>query len=72
MPLISLQVSEDIATKIRFLAESGVFAMDTGNVSLNFSKGELKSIKTERYCYPQVYPQAPVEGIDIVKITPIL
>lgn len=52
--MITLEITEDIAAKIRFLAESGVFAIHTGNASLNFHEGILKSIKTEIMSYPQV------------------
>lgn len=48
-----MQVTPDIAVKIRALAEAGVFSMVKGNVSLNFDGGELKSVKTEVYSYPQ-------------------
>lgn len=67
--LITLEVTPDIAAKIRFMAESGVFAVDTGNVQLNFHAGNLKSIKTERYSYPQPDDSTKV---DVVQITPIL
>lgn len=62
--LITLEVTPDIAAKIRFMAESGVFALDTGNASLNFLKGELKSIKTERFTYPQ-HLSTPVDNVEI-------
>lgn len=67
--LITLEVTPDIASKIRFMAESGVFAIDTGNASLNFQGGKMKSIKTERYSYPQ---SAEATKVDVVQITPIL
>lgn len=66
--MISLQVPEAIATKIRFMAESGVFAIETGNASLNFLNGKLKSIKTEMMSYPHLDP----EKVDIFHIKPIL
>ena len=53
MPLVSIEVTPDIALKIRGLAEAGVFAIRTGNASLNFLDGTLKSIKTELMTYPQ-------------------
>lgn len=51
--LIKIEVTPDIAAKIRFLAESGIFAINTGNATLNFKDGIIKSIKTELYSYPQ-------------------
>lgn len=51
--LIKIEVTPDIAAKIRFLAESGIFAINTGNATLNFKDGLIKSIKTELYSYPQ-------------------
>lgn len=49
--LTTIEVTDDIAAKIRFLAESGVFAIKTGNAVLNFHEGELKTIKTEFFTY---------------------
>lgn len=63
MPLIKLEVTSDIASKIRFMAESGVFSIKTGNVSLNFHEGTLKSIKSEIFTYP---------GVDNLHPNPIL
>lgn len=54
IPLISLQVTPDIAAKLLFMSESGLFAIRTGNASLNFHEGVLKSIKTELLSYPQI------------------
>lgn len=54
MKLVTIEVTPDIAAKIRFIAESGVFAIKTGNASLNFLNGNLKSIKTEIMSYQQV------------------
>lgn len=54
IPLITIQVTPDVGSKIRFMAESGVFAIKTGNVSLNFHEGVLKSIKTEIFTYATV------------------
>lgn len=53
VPLITMEVTTDIAYKIRFMAESGVFGMDTGNVSLNIKDGKIMSIKSEIFRYPQ-------------------
>lgn len=49
--LITIEVTPDIAAKIRLMAESGLFAIKTGNATLNFHSGALKSIKTELYTY---------------------
>lgn len=51
IPLISLEVTPDIATKIRLMAESGIFSIKTGNAIMNFQGGDLKSIKTELFTY---------------------
>lgn len=67
MPLVSIEVSQDIAKKIRFLAESGVFAITKGSATLHFDQKELKSIKTELYTYPQTYAQ-----VDNLRVVPIL
>lgn len=48
MPLIPVELTPDIAIKMRFLVESGVFDMRGGSATLNFApNGELKSIKKE-------------------------
>lgn len=49
IPLIQIEVTPDIAFKIRAMAEMGVFSLDTGNITLNFHEGRLKSAKTESY-----------------------
>jgi hypothetical protein len=68
MPLITLQITPDIATKIRALAEAGVFAIKTGNATINFLDDTIKSIKTEYYTYPKVDNQVDVpEIVAIVK-----
>lgn len=54
IPLISIEVTPDIALKIRGIAEAGVFSILTGNVTLNFHEGVLKSIKTEIFNYPKL------------------
>lgn len=51
--LINIEVTPDIAQKIRLMAESGLFAIKTGNAQCNFSNGELKSVKTEIITYAQ-------------------
>ncbi len=49
--LIVIEVTPDVAVKIRFMAETGVFALRTGNVILNIHEGFLKTIKTEVYSH---------------------
>lgn len=66
MPLISIEVTPDIAQKIRFMAESGVFALKTGNITLNFHEGELKTIKTEMYSYAPKEVDTTATKYDIV------
>lgn len=36
LPLYSIEVTEDIASKIRIFAEMGVFAMKSGSVEIHF------------------------------------
>lgn len=55
--LISIEVTPDIAAKIRGLAEAGVFAIHTGNANLNFHEGILKSVKTELFTTIKSYTQ---------------
>lgn len=69
-PLIKIEVTPDIAAKIRFMAESGVFALKKGMVTLNFDASELKSIKTEIYTYPQKISTKP--EVDIKEISLIV
>lgn len=50
IPLIKVELTPDIAIKLRFLMESGVFDMRGGNATLSFApNGELKSIKKELF-----------------------
>lgn len=70
MNLISIEVTPDIASKIRFMAEEGVFALEKGSATLHFEGGKLLTIKTERYSHSRSYPQN--ENIDIPKIVSIL
>lgn len=55
MPLITIQVTEDIAAKIRFMADAGIFAIAKGSATLNFSDNNLLSVKTEIYSYPLIH-----------------
>lgn len=52
VPLVNLDVTPDIASKLRFMVSSGVFDMRGGSVTLNFApNGELKSIKKEIFIH---------------------
>lgn len=53
--MVTIQVSPDIAAKIRFLAESGVFTLNDGSVTCHFKDGKLKTIKTELFTYAPTY-----------------
>lgn len=62
--LIQIQVTPDIATKIRLLAESGFFAIKTGSAQCNFHEGVLKSIKTELLTYAHdIHIDTTVKGL---------
>lgn len=64
--LVTIEVTPDIAAKIRLLAESGCFAINTGNATLNFHKGQLKSVKTEVYTYSQeLSPQMDSDSLKL-------
>ena len=67
MPLISLEVTPDIAAKIRAMAEAGVFAINKGSATINFLNGELKSVKTEIYSYPSYTQSLPVD-VDLTHV----
>jgi hypothetical protein len=50
IPLIPVELTPDIAVKLRFMMASGVFDLRGGNAILSFGiKGDLKSIKVETY-----------------------
>ena len=52
IPLISIDLTPDIATKLRFMVESGVFDIRGGSATLMFDpSGKLKSIKRELYTH---------------------
>lgn len=52
IPLISIELTPDIATKLRFMVEAGVFDIRQGSATLNFdAAGSLKSIKKETFTY---------------------
>lgn len=58
IPLIKLEVTPDIAVKLRFMMTEGIFDIRGGNVTLNFApNGELKSIKKELFSYAGVDKQ---------------
>lgn len=63
--LINIEVTPDIASKIRFLAEQGVFSMMDGSAELHFKNGQLLTVMTKRMGY------APKE-FDRKEIGPIL
>lgn len=48
MPLISIEVTPDIAAKIRMLAEEGVFTLTKGNVVINIDNSSFLTLKVER------------------------
>ena len=68
LSLIKIEVTPDIAAKIRFLAESGIFSIKTGTASLNFKDSELKSIKTELYSYPQPHTVDSLTTIGVLSL----
>lgn len=70
MPTITIEVTPDIAAKIRGMADSGVFAIIKGSATLNFVNGVLKIVKTEVYTTVQPYPH--LKNVDIIEISPIL
>ena len=61
IPLITIEVTPDIAKKIRDCAEAGVFGIRTGNATINFHEGIIKSIKTEFYSYPHKEQVVPLD-----------
>lgn len=64
--LIKIEVTPDIAIKIRLMADAGLFAIKSGNATCNFTNGILKTIKTELYTY------AKEEPLDFIESTLIL
>ena len=56
-PTVTIEVTPDIALKIRQMADLGVFSLITGTLTLHFLKGELKSGKTEITTHLKGYPQ---------------
>jgi len=57
IPLIPVELTPDVAIKLRFMMESGVFDVKGGNVVLSFdANGQLKTIKRELFSH-NTYPQ---------------
>jgi len=55
VPLVSVELTPDMAEKLRFMVQSGVFDIRGGNATLSFApNGELKSIKRELFTYKSV------------------
>lgn len=53
VPLISVELTPDVAIKLRFMMESGIFDIKGGNAVLSFdTSGQLKTIKRELFSYP--------------------
>lgn len=67
IPLVVIEVTPDIALKIRGLAEAGVFSIKTGNATINFHEGAVKSIKTEYFSYPHVESVDALEKVSIME-----
>lgn len=52
IPLIKVELTPDIAVKLRFMMEAGIFDIRGGNAVLSFdATGHLKSIKRELFTY---------------------
>lgn len=50
IPVYSIEVTADIAAKIRVLAELGVFAMRGGNCEIHFDQeGNISQVVTHTY-----------------------
>lgn len=54
MQLINIEVTPDIAAKIKAIAEQGVFTLDTGSAEIHFKDGNLLKIITHRVSYPHI------------------
>lgn len=49
-PLISIELTPDIAVKLRFMVESGVFDIRDGSATLHFAaNGKLNKIERKLY-----------------------
>lgn len=64
--LIKIEVTPDIAAKIRALAEEGVFTLETGSAEIHFKDGALLKIITHRTSYPHK------GSLDIIETSSIL
>ncbi len=52
MPLVSVEMTPNIADALAFMVRAGTFDMKGGNVILSFDpQGKLKSIKKEIFVY---------------------
>lgn len=51
--LINIEVTSDIAIKIRQLAEEGIFTLNKGNVIINIDNGNFLTLKVERITHPK-------------------
>lgn len=51
--LVAIEITPETASKIRLMADAGIFDMVTGNATLSFLDGNLKTVKTERFTYAQ-------------------
>ncbi len=52
MPLISVEMTPNIAEALAFMVRAGTFDVKSGNVTLSFDpQGTLKSIKKEIFVY---------------------
>lgn len=69
MPTISIEVTADIASKIRLMAEAGVFGLKTGQVTLNIKQGALTTVKLEQFTYAQ---DLSTSEVDIKILSPIV
>lgn len=66
--LYSIEVTADIAQKIRYLAEVGFFAAKRGKCTVNFdNEGNISSVETHQYHYPQVVPLQHSDTESIMK-----
>lgn len=56
IPLITIELTPDVAVKLRFMMESGVFDIRSGSAKLNFNdRGAL--VKIERTLFTVATPE---------------
>lgn len=66
-------MTEDIAAKIRCLAEEGVFTLPKGNVEINIDAGRFQTLKVERITHPKKFStEAPKVLVDLLQVSPIV